>query len=419
MTILIVGAGIGGLTAALSLHQIGIEATVYESVETIEPLGVGINVLPHAVRELSELGLADELRKTAIQTSELAYYSPRGQLIWREPRGLEAGYRWPQYSIHRGSLQMLLLDAARARLGKDRIVTGHHLTGFEETNSGVTAHFIDKRSGKARAAATGSLLIGADGMHSRVRAQLVPGEGQPIWSGYLLWRGMTEAKPFLSGRSMIMACDAARKFVSYPITESATAGGSATLNWIAERTLPLTYNWRREQWNRQGRLEDFLPEFLDWRFDWLDVPDIIQAAPSFYEYPMVDRDPLELWTLGPVSLLGDAAHPMYPVGSNGASQAILDARVLAREIKRHGLTTAALEAYEAERRPPTTKLVLANRQKGPEQVMYLVAERAPEGFEKIEDVLTAAELAGIAGSYKHLAGFDVETLNNRPPIVLV
>jgi 2-polyprenyl-6-methoxyphenol hydroxylase-like FAD-dependent oxidoreductase len=419
MAVLIIGAGIAGLTTALSLHQIGIEARVFESVDNIEPQGVGINTLPHAVRELTEFGLADRLAATAIPTAELAYYSKHGQLIWSEPRGVAAGYNWPQFSIHRGALQLLLLDAARERLGADRIVTGHHLAGWETTAHGVRAFFIDRRTGQAVGHADGELLIGADGIHSAVRGKLYPDEGPPLWNGSILWRGVTVGKPFLTGRSMIMAGHEFQKFVCYPISRAAMERGEAVINWIAERKFKPDHQWRREDWNRRGDTRDFLPAFETWRFDWLDLPDLIRGAEGCYEYPMVDRDPLERWTLGPVTLLGDAAHPMYPIGSNGASQAVLDARVLAREIRAHGATQAALLAYEAERRPATAAIVLANRRNGPEQVMQAVEERAPDAFIRIEDVLSADELQEVAAGYKRIAGFDKDVLNNRAPIVAV
>ena len=267
---------------------------------------------------------------------------------------------------------MILLAAARERLGADRIVTGHHLAGWETTNDGVRAYFVERRSGERIGEADGELLIGADGIHSAVRGILYPDEGPPLWNGAILWRGVTRGKPFLTGRSMIMAGHEFQKFVCYPISSAAMDRGEAVLNWIAERKFRTDHRWRREDWNRAGDLQEFLPHFEGWRFDWLDVPGLIRAAERCYEYPMVDRDPLERWTFGPVTLLGDAAHPMYPIGSNGASQAILDARVLAREIRAYGATEAALRAYEAERRPATASIVLANRSNGPEQVMQTV-----------------------------------------------
>jgi 2-polyprenyl-6-methoxyphenol hydroxylase-like FAD-dependent oxidoreductase len=417
MAVVIIGAGIGGLTLALSLHQIGIAARIYESVERLEPLGVGINVLPHAVRELTELGLADALAATAIPTSSLAYHSKRGQPIWSEPRGLAAGYRWPQFSIHRGELQMILCRAVLDRLGPESIITGHHLAAFEQQQDKVVARFMDRRSGASRGIAEGRILVGADGIHSTVRRHFAPDEGLPIWNGAILWRGVTEGRPFLDGRTMIMAGHERQKFVCYPISRAAHDQGRAVLNWVAELKFKPDHDWRREDWNRPGRLEEFLPRFESWQFGWLDVPALIRAAPACYEYPMVDRDPISSWTDGRITLLGDAAHPMYPIGSNGASQAILDARVLTREIKARGPTPAALDAYAAERNPATARIVLANRGNGPETVMQLVEERAPLGYDRIEDVLTVAELEEAAAGYKRIAGFDRETLNSRPPIV--
>ncbi|HEX3990514.1 MAG TPA: flavin-dependent oxidoreductase, partial [Acetobacteraceae bacterium] len=392
--------------------QIGVDCLVFESVDTIEPLGVGINTLPHAVRELFEIGLRAPLEAAAVATARLAYYSSHGQQIWSEPRGAAAGYHWPQLSINRGELQMILLAAARERLGSDRILTGHQLTGWDETATGVRAHFVHRRTGAKRDDAEGALLIGADGIHSAVRSVLYPNEGPPIWNGAIMWRGITLGLPFLDGRTMIMAGHEAQKFVAYPI-----ARDGAVVNWIAERRFRPDHVWRREDWNRPGNRNDFLPWFAGWQFDWLDVPSVINNAAQYFEYPMVDRDPLDRWTFGRVTLLGDAAHPMYPIGSNGASQAILDARVLAREIQARGEVPDALVEYEAERRPATARIVLANRRNGPEQVMQLVEERAPKGFARIEDVLTREELEDAASGYKRIAGFDKDELNARPPIV--
>ncbi|QPF86354.1 flavin-dependent oxidoreductase [Bradyrhizobium genosp. L] len=417
MTVLIAGGGIGGLTLALSLHQIGVPCRVFESVPELRPLGVGINVLPHAVRELIELGLHDALDALAVRTSELAYFSKHGKPIWREPRGLEAGYKWPQFSIHRGRLQQILLDAATERLGRDNILTSHHLTGWTETADGVRADFIDRATGKPAGSYSGAVLIAADGIHSAIREKLYPNEGAPIWNGRILWRGITRGSAFLTGRTMIMAGHEILKFVCYPISKQAGADGKFDINWVAERRMPPTYQWRREDYNRTAKLDEFLPWFESWNFDWLDVPGLIKHCPHAYEYPLVDRDPIPQWTFGRVTLMGDAAHPMYPIGSNGASQAILDARVLTREILAHGVTQAALLAYEAERRPATTDLVMLNRRNGPEQVMQLVEERAPDGFGVVTDVLSQQELEDIAANYKRVAGFQVEGLNAKPPIV--
>jgi 2-polyprenyl-6-methoxyphenol hydroxylase-like FAD-dependent oxidoreductase len=417
MTVLIVGGGIGGLTTALSLHQIGVDVRVFESVPEIRPLGVGINVLPHAVRELTELGLQDELAVTGIPTRALSYFSKLGQAIWSEPRGKAAGYNWPQFSIHRGELQMLLFRAAQDRIGHQNILRGHHLSGWEETNDGVRAKFIDAATGKPVGSYDGTLLIGADGIHSVVRSTFYPNEGAPIWNGAILWRGVSESAPFLDGRTMVMAGHEHQKFVCYPISRQAYDDGKSTTNWIAERKFTPDHEWRREDWNRAGKTEDFLPWFESWKFDWLDVPGLIRNAKHVFEYPMVDRDPLPKWTHGRATLLGDAAHPMYPIGSNGASQAILDARVLTREIQRLGATSEAAVAYEEERRPATAKIVAANRANGPDQVLEVVEQRAPDGFEEIADVLSPQELEDIAANYKRLAGFDKDTLNARPPIV--
>ncbi len=408
LDVAIAGAGIGGLAAALTLAKAGLSVRVFEQVREIRPLGVGINLLPHSVRHLFELGLADALDAAGIRTSELRYVTKRGEMIWREPRGLGAGYRWPQFSIHRGRLQGLLLDAVHERLGREAVVLDHAARGVE-TRGDRAVLSADGAEIEAR------LVIAADGIHSALRARLYPDEGPPLWNGAILWRATTEAAPFLDGRTMCMCGHERQKFVCYPITPAGT-DGRATINWIAERRYPIDRAWRREDWNRPGDLDEFLPVFADWRFPWLDVPQLIRDAARVYEYPMVDREPLNRWTFGRMTLLGDAAHPMYPIGSNGASQAILDARALAASVMRLGPTPEALAAYEAERRPKTSAIVLANRKNGPEQVMQIVEDRAPGGFTDLDQVVSREELEGIAATYKRLAGFDPAILNAEPAL---
>jgi 2-polyprenyl-6-methoxyphenol hydroxylase-like FAD-dependent oxidoreductase len=417
MKALIVGGGMGGLVTALSLAELGMDVEVFESADEIRPLGVGINLLPHAVRELYELDLRNTLTEGGVMTAELVYFSKHGKRIWQEDRGVAAGYKWPQISIHRGRLQMLLLDAVRERLGPERVHTGYHLTAVKDLGNRVRGSFVDRRTGASHPDVEGDLLVGADGIHSQVRAQLHPGEGPPSWNGALLWRGVTPFTPFLTGRSMIMAGHARHKFVCYPI--GTDDQGRPLINWIAELHFPVTDLLEREDWNKPGRLEDFFPRFESWRFDWLDVPALIRDAQAVYLFPMVDRDPLPHWGQGRVTLLGDAAHPMYPIGSNGASQAILDARVLAGCLRCHADPVRALLAYEEVRRPVTAAIVLSNRRQGPEECMTLVEARAPDGFERIDDVISHDELSAIASTYKKLAGFSITELNQRPSLAHV
>ena len=403
MRVAIIGGGIGGLATALSLHAAGIDCDVYEAVPQIKPLGVGINLLPHAVRELSELGLADALAATAIETEKLIYANRFGQEIWQEPRGRAAGYNWPQFSIHRGALQVILLEAVTSRLGPSRVHTG-----AQARRAGASS--VTFQSGETVEA---DVIVAADGIHSALRAQFYPDEGPPKWNRRVLWRGVTEAEPFLGGRTMVMAGYQNQKFVCYPISREATARGRSLINWIAELRIGGMADWRREDWNRVGRLEDFLPDFESWHFGWLDVPAVIRGASHIFEYPMVDRDPVARWTFDRVTLLGDAAHPMYPIGSNGASQAILDARILAHALATTRSINAALALYEDNRRPGTSRLVLANRANGPEQVMQTVHERAPNGFTQLSAVVSVEELETTAERYKQIAGFDREALNAR------
>lgn len=411
MTVLIAGAGIGGLSLGLTLHQIGVPFRVFEAVRKLEPLGVGINLQPNAVRELFDLGLENPLNEIGVATRSLGFYSKLGREIWTEPRGQAAGYHWPQFSVHRGRLQMMLAEALVERAGADCLVTAHRATGFDQDATGVRV-FLDGAE-----PVKGTLLIGADGLHSALRKQIVPDEGPPLWAGAILWRGVTEMPPFLSGADMILAGHDTQRIVAYPITTPDSASGLAQVNWIAERRVDPSGGWRREDWNRQAELSEFLPHFTHWTFDWLDVPEMIKGAKTIYEYPMVDRDPLEQWTNGRVTLLGDAAHPTYPVGSNGATQAIVDARVLGAKILEVGVNPNALTAYEAEMRPKTTGVVLANRGSGPDAILQRVEDLCGGAFDQIDDVLPRRELAEHAARYKSIAGFGIQALNESPPIL--
>jgi 5-methylphenazine-1-carboxylate 1-monooxygenase len=418
LKVLVVGGGIGGLTTALCLDAAGIECEVFEQARGIHELGVGINILPHAIKELVDLGLLEALDRVAIRTHELIYTNRFGQEIWREPRGLAAGYDIPQFSVHRGRLQGVLHDAARERLGADRIHVAHQLRDFTEDEDGVTATFVRRDGSDEVVTVRGDALIGADGIHSTVRHTFYPDEGPPSWNGAMLWRGATPYQPFLTGGSMIIAGSGKRaKLVLYPVSEQTDTPGTNLLNWavvvkIGDGSTPPP---RREDWNRPGRLDELMPHIEGaFRLSELDPVDLVHATERFYEYPMCDRDPLPRWSFGRVTLVGDAAHPMYPMGSNGGSQSILDARCVASNLADAAETkdvAAALELYEATRRPTTEKLVRSNRTGGPERVIDLVEEKAPDGFTNVEDVVSHAELEAIVKGYPKLAGFDQSQVN--------
>ena len=409
MTVLISGAGIAGLTLALTCHQLRIPCRIVEQVDELKPLGVGINLQPNAVRELLDLGLGAELDRIGVKTQQLMLVARNGKEVWSEPRGLEAGYNWPQYSVHRGELQMMLHRVVLDRLGPDVIETSAAGRAFRTEGDEAV---LDTAAGERR----GAVLIAADGLHSAIRRQMFPSEGRPIWAGAILWRGASRMKNFSDHNRMAMIGDYQQKFVTYPIS-GPDQNGEVLINWIAERTYDASHGWQREDWNREAPVSDFIDMFEDWRFGWIDIPEIISAAPTVYEYPMVDRDPLPHWTEGRVTLMGDAAHIMYPTGSNGASQAIVDARKIGRALLDHGVGPEALNAYEAEMRPRMAKVIAANRGAGPDYVLEIVRQRSGGVFDDIEDVMPFEERKTFSAEYKKTAGFSIDALNAAPPII--
>lgn len=418
MKISIVGGGIGGLTCALSLHAAGItDVHVYESVGEVKEIGVGVNLLPHAVRELDELGLLADLYDTAIPTAELSYLTQRGQLVWKEKRGLAAGYRWPQFSINRGHLLGIIYRAAIARLGKNRIHVGHHLQSFGTTKSDIAwAEFGNDAVSAPKLKTEADLLIACDGVHSTARSTLYPNEGPPIWNGTTMWRGTTEADPFLGGDSMIVAGRFTHRVVVYPISKKHADKGKSLINWVAEKRVDKGQPMPKQDWQHQVNVNEILAMFPDFEFPFLSVSTLIKNATAIYQYPMVDREPLDTWNHGRITLLGDAAHPMYPVGSNGASQAIIDARTIANKLATNDSISQALNDYDEARRPTTAAIVKANRGVGPERCIELAEERAPDGFDNVDDVVSRQELEEISLSYKQTAGFDPVLLNDRPSL---
>lgn len=424
MKVVIVGAGIGGMSLALSLCAAGLaDIDIYESAPAIRELGVGINVLPHAVRELAELGLQDELSQVGVPTADFTYYSRLGQRIWYEPLGIAAGYRWPQLSIHRGELLGVLHRAVLKKLGRDRIRTNHHLSRFgNREDGGIWAEFVGRDAVGVIARAEADLLVGCDGIHSAVRGALYPKDDRLRWNGVVMWRGVSRATPFLSGSSMVNIGSSKRRAVVYPISRAEGQPHRSLINWVATRKVS-TSEMPPQDWTYVARREEVIEAFADFTFDFLDVAKLIRDAEVIYQYPMVDKDPLPSWEFGHATLLGDAAHPMHPVGGNGASQAVLDARSLARELVLQPTIEAALAAYDGQRRAATTAVVQSNRKAGPHRCQDLVEARAPGGFSDIFDVITRQELEEIADDYKVITGLEVERLNTReslsitPPIV--
>ena len=408
MNVIIVGAGIGGLTLALTLHRAGIPCRVYESAPEIKDIGVGINLLPHATKELAELGLEDALARVAVTTREAVFFNRFGQLIYSEPLGRYAGYPWPQFSIHRGELQAVLVDACKSRIGANRIVTGWRCARADQDRDGVTAHFNDPGTHQELEPQRGSVVIGCDGINSALRKQLYPAEGDPIYSGVNMWRGVTRWQPFLSGATFVRAgWHATGKAVIYPSRNNIDPQGRQLVNWVAEIETP---HHKLRDWNRPGDLNDFIARFEDWCFDWLDVPAFFSKADTILEFPMVDQDPLPQWSFGRMTLLGDAAHPMYPRGSNGAGQAILDAGALGDNLAKYSDPVEALKAYESQRLDATASIVRMNRKNPPDAILREVYLRTGDRpFKNIDEVITRDELAALSDGYKRVAGHERES----------
>ena len=413
--VIIVGGGIGGLTLALMLHQRGIGARVYEAAAEIAPIGVGISLLPHASKELGLLGLTDALAEVAVTTRESCFFNRFGQFVYSEPVGRHAGYDWPQFQIHRGDLQQVLYRAFLDRVpdGAERVLTGHRCVSVDSDGRGASARFVDPDS-RELPEVRGSAVIGCDGIHSAVRRQFFGDEGPPVYSGVNMWRGTTVWPPFLSGSTYLRAgWLTVGKMVIYPIRHNVDDQGRQLVNWVAEVQ---TDDYNEQDWNRVGRLEDFHHVFADWTFDWLDVAGMIRASEQILEYPMVDRDPLPRWTHGRATLLGDAAHPMYPRGSNGAGQAILDARTLADCLQSAASVPDALQAYEDQRLAATSAVVHASRTAPPDVILKAVHERTGDRpFDRIEDVITPAEMANLSDNYKRIAQYDRQSVASNPP----
>ncbi len=409
--VVIAGGGIGGLTLALTLHQIGVPCRVIEASREMKPLGVGINIQPNAVRELFDLGIdAEALDTVGVQAQEWALVGLNGKEIYAEPRGLKAGYRWPQYAAHRGQLHMLLYNEVVTRLGPDTVRQGTRVTGYHTVHDGVAVTLSDGDTLGAK------LLIGADGIHSAVREQMHPNQAPIHWGGAVMWRGTVRAEPLRTGSSFVGLGTHQHRMVIYPIS-APDDDGLSLVNWIGEVTIDPSEGWQHTGWFREVAQSEFARHFESFTYDWLDVPDMLRQSDCAYENPMIDRDPVDTWVDGPVALMGDAAHAMYPTGSNGASQAIVDARVLGAKLIAHGITPSALAAYDAELCGPISKVVLRNRGAGPFGLLNLLDERCGGVFDDIDAVIPQAERAEFMAQYKSAAGFAMEQLNGAPPII--
>ncbi|MEK9680209.1 MAG: flavin-dependent oxidoreductase, partial [Rhodospirillaceae bacterium] len=412
--VLIAGGGIGGLTLALTLHQIGVPCAVYESARNLRPLGVGINMQPNAVRELLDLGINEDMLDTVgIPAKEWALVGLNGNDIYAEERGLQAGYNWPQYAVHRGEFHMMLYREVLERLGGDAIRLGHRVTGYKNNDDGTVTAIIEQRGG-GTIRETGTILVGADGIHSAIRAQMHPDQPPIHWGGALMWRGASLGKPIRTCSSFVGLGTHKQRMVIYPISRPAPDTGLALINWIAEVTYDDPDDWKDSGWFQKVGIDDFIHHFEDWTYDWLDVPGLLRGADEAFENPMIDRDPIPTWQDGRVILLGDAAHPMYPTGSNGGSQAVVDTRNLGAALIEHGLTPEALADFDQKFCGPISEVVLRNRGAGPFGLLNMVDERCGGTFDNIDDVIPPDERREFMAGYKAAAGFAIEGLNKAP-----
>lgn len=405
MEIVVAGGGIAGLAFALGLHRHGLTCRVYESAPEMRSLGVGITLLPHAMRELAALGLEPVLRAAAIENRESLFFTRHGQLVYREPRGKFAGYEHPELGIHRGKLHAILYNAVLERLPAGSVVLDHRCASVRQDENAVELSFLRASNGGELEAARGDVLIACDGVNSAIRRQFYPKE-RLAFTGINTWRGVTRAKPIFDGRSYLrIGTVDTGKIVIYPIADAIDAEGRQLINWTTEKRQP---GEPRNDWNKPGRIEDFLPIYEDWRFEFLDVPQLIRDADMVFEYPMVDKDPVDRWTFGRVTFMGDAAHPMYPRGSNGAAQALIDARTLADALAACEDPREALAQYEKARLEATARVVRTNREQPPDFILMKVEElTGGERFRHIDDVISQDELRALSESYKKVAGFSL------------
>ena len=413
MEIAIIGGGIVGLALALNLHRRGLTCRVYEAAPDVRELGVGITLLPHAMRELALLGLQEQLEPLGIENEESCFFNRFGQLIYREKRGRFAGYAVPELGMHRGRLHRILYEAALARLGADRVLTNHRLERLEQDEAGVTMHFRQTSTGAPCPPLKADIAIGCDGVNSTVRAQFYPGE-RLVFTGINTWRGVTRHAPILTGRSYLrIGSIRTGKIVIYPIIDNVDSAGRQLINWTTEIE---TNSPEQNDWNKPGRLEDFIGIYQSWRFDWLDVAELIRQADTIFEYPMVDKDPIERWSFGRVTLAGDAAHPMYPRGSGGSAQGLIDARVLANLLGEHADPVAGLRAYEDTRAAPAARVVRTNRTAPPDFINIRVEELTGDRpFDNLDDFISQEELRALSDQYKRIAGYSIEDLATTAP----
>ena len=400
LDIAIIGAGPGGLMTALRLHQQGFRPRIYEAVTELQPLGVGIDIKVYGTKELDELGLLEEFRAISVDAQESLFFNNHGQEIYAELCGVHMGYLHEQRFVHRGYFQLFLYAKVLERLGADSVVLGARTTGYSQEGDGVTLSLQHADGSTSQAHA--DVVIAADGIKSAVRRQMHPASADPKYSGITMWRGTTLMEPFKTGGTILHIGDPrTSSMIVYPIADNFEGTGLTLVNWVVEATRDET----AEDWNQRGTVDEVLPYYDNCKLGFLDVQEMLRNAREVYLFPLIDHDPLDWWTDGRVTLLGDAAHAMYPRGGNGACQALVDTRVVAEKLATIPDPGVALKAYEDERREGVNRIVLANRGEGYEVIRRMVAERTNgERFTDIEQVLPLAEADEIFSRYHKLVG---------------
>jgi len=397
MLIGIIGGGISGLSLALQLNHYGFAVEIFESAKELSPLGLGLNLQPKAVKILANCNLFDELITNGVAISSVEFQCKDGLSIFSQKRGIADGYDFPQIAIHRAKLQQMLLKQFTLQ-PKNKIYLGQQLINFQEYHSNVVCTLVDRTTNNVLDK-TVDILIGADGIHSTIRAKIHNDKANYQFAGIMMWRGISKIKPFQQHSSVVVRGNRNVQLITYPISPL-DKNGECYINWVVEIFDEETNTLDDNCWNKQGHVAEFIHYFNDWQNKFLDIEPLFDKAINIFKFPMVDRNPLNYWNTNRVTLIGDAAHPMYPRGANGASQGIIDAEYLATVIHSASNISDALQQYQANRLPITSKIVLDNRNANQLEILSLVAARCQKTCQNIHTCIDSEYIRQILTDYK-------------------